>query len=120
MENPVIHFEVLWNGHRAAQKYYSELFGWKFRGADADVPYGIVEADEGQGIGGGVGGTPETSGHATFYVGVKNVQDHLAMAEELGGKRIMGPVEVPGGPVVGLFSDPHGHTVGLAQLPVDQ
>jgi len=48
------------------------------------------------------------------------VQDHLAMAEELGGKRIMGPVEVPGGPVVGLFSDPHGHTVGLAQLPVDQ
>jgi predicted enzyme related to lactoylglutathione lyase len=67
------------------------------------------------GIGGGVGGGPEGySGHVTFYVQVPDVEATLAQAESLGGSRMMGPDEVPGvGVVIGLFSDPEGHVIGV-------
>ncbi len=39
----------------------------------------------------------------------------LAEAEELGGTRTMGPDQVPGGPVIGLFQDRDGNTVGVVQ-----
>ncbi len=39
----------------------------------------------------------------------------LAKAESLGGNRTMGPDQVPEGPVIGLFQDPDGNTVGVVQ-----
>ena len=61
------------------------------------MDYGLVAREgntdpDGVGIGGGVGQGPEGySGHVTFYVGVPDVEEALAKAESLGGKRIMGP-----------------------------
>ena len=49
----------------------------------------------------------------TFYVEVPDVEAALARAEELGGTRVMGPDEVPGGPVLGQFRDPEGHLIGV-------
>ena len=83
--------------------------------------YGIVQRDgnvtaEGVGIGGGVGAGPEGyPGHVTFYVEVPDVEAALAKAESLGGKRMMGPDQVPEGPVIGQFQDPDGNTVGVVQ-----
>jgi predicted enzyme related to lactoylglutathione lyase len=72
---------------------------------------------EGAGIGGGVGGGPEGyDGHLTFYVEVPDVEAALAKAEGLGGTRIMGPDKVPGMEIVlGHFTDPEGHLVGLIE-----
>ena len=40
----------------------------------------------------------------------------LAKAEELGGNAVFGPGEVPGmGIVLGQFTDPEGHVIGLIQ-----
>jgi predicted enzyme related to lactoylglutathione lyase len=39
----------------------------------------------------------------------------MAKAESLGGTRMMGPEEVQPGLVIGLFSDPEGHVVGVIQ-----
>ena len=105
------------------QSYYSELFGWDIEPLPFENPtqYGLVNRDgntngEGVGIGGGVGAAPEgLSGHVTFYVEVPDVEDALVKAESLGGKRTMGPDQVPGGPVIGLFEDPDGNTVGAVQ-----
>jgi hypothetical protein len=61
-------------------------------------------------------GPPEGyDGHITFYVEVPDVGAALAQAESLGGKRLMGPDEVPGGPVLGMFTDPEGHIVGVVE-----
>jgi predicted enzyme related to lactoylglutathione lyase len=66
------------------------------------------------GIAGGIGGVPEGyDGHVTFYVEVDDVGQALDKAEELGGQKMMGPDQVPEGPVIGLFVDPQGHTIGL-------
>ena len=50
----------------------------------------------------------------TFYVVVDDVEDRpSARSKSHGGTRMMGPDKVPNGPVIGLFRDPEGHTIGL-------
>jgi PhnB protein len=44
---------------------------------------------------------------------VDDVETAFAKIEEHGGSRMMGPDRVPNGPVIGLFRDPEGHTIGL-------
>ena len=118
MGQPVVHFEVIGKDAQALQSYYGDLFGWEI---DANNPmkYGVVQREgntsaDGVGIGGGVGAGPEGyDGHVTFYVEVPDVEAALARAEELGGSRMMGPDEVMPGLVIGLFSDPEGHVVGV-------
>src|SRR4051794_26036398 len=120
MGHPVIHFEVIGKDGTRLQRYYAELFGWDI---DADNPlhYGLVLREgntnaDGAGIGGGVasGPSPDYAGHVTFYVEVPDVGTALATAERLGGTRVFGPDTVPGTDlVVGQFTDPEGHLIGL-------
>ncbi len=112
MANPVVHFEVLGKDGPGLQSFFSSLFDWKIN-ADNPMNYGIV--DTGGGIGGGVGPTPEGDGYVTFYVEVDDPKAYLDRAEQLGGKAIMGPEEIPGGPTIALFTDPEGHVVGLVK-----
>jgi uncharacterized protein len=118
MGQPVVHFEVIGKDGDALRRYYGELFDWEF---DTNNPmnYGVVsregnQAPDGSGIGGGVATGPEGySGHVTFYVAVPDIEATLQKAESLGGKRIFGPDEVMEGLVIGQFSDPEGHVIGL-------
>jgi uncharacterized protein len=120
MGQPVVHFEVVGKDAKGLWEYYSELFGWKVDPmGEGPTEYGVVSRDdnvnsEGVGIGGGIGGGPEGyDGHVTFYVEVPDVDAALVRADELGGKRMMGPDEVMPGLVIGLFSDPESHVVGV-------
>ncbi len=64
---------------------------------------------------GRVGGGMGYDGHVIFYVGVPDVEAALQKAESLGGTRRMGPEKNPGANlVVGHFTDPEGHLIGLA------
>jgi uncharacterized protein len=120
MGQPVVHFEVVGKDGAKLQEYYSELFGWE---VDADNPmnYGMVSREgnlgrDGVGIGGGVGQGPEGyEGHVTFYIAVPDVEEALQKAESLGGKRVMGPEDIMGQVVLGQFTDPEGHLVGVVQ-----
>jgi uncharacterized protein len=121
MGQPVVHFEVIGKDGEKLQRYYADLFDWSIA-ADNPMNYGIVDREEnlnadGVGIGGGVGPAPEGyEGHLTFYVEVPDVEATLAKAEGLGGKRLMGPDEVPGmNLILGHFNDPEGHLVGVIQ-----
>ena len=118
MGQPVVHFEVVGKDGDKLKSYYSELFGWEI---DSDNPmgYGIVARDGntnavGVGIGGGImGAPPGYEGHVTFYVEVPDVEAALQSAERLGGTRMMGPDTVMDRLVIGLFTDPEGHTIGV-------
>ncbi len=123
MGQPVVHFEILGKDADKTQSYYSQLFGWDVEPLPFDNPtqYATVARDgntnaEGAGIGGGIGAAPNGyDGHVTFYVEVPDVEEALTKAESLGGKRMMGPDQVPGGPVIGLFTDLDGNTVGVVK-----
>jgi predicted enzyme related to lactoylglutathione lyase len=118
MGQPVVHFEIIGKDGEALKQYYSDLFGWEI---DSNNPmkYGTIQREgnvnaDGAGIGGGIASAPEGyDGHVTVYVEVPDVEASLAQAESLGGKRMMGPDQVMEGLVIGLFTDPEGHTIGV-------
>ena len=120
MGYPVVHFEITGRDGPALHAFYASLFEWDI---DANNPmnYGIVAREgnlspEGVGIGGGIAQGPEGyGGHVTFYVQVPDVEATLAQAEEQGATRMMGPEQVAEGLVIGLFTDPEGHVVGVLQ-----
>jgi uncharacterized protein len=121
MGQPVVHFEVIGKDGEKLESYYSQLFGWEIDSSNP-MKYGIVAREgntntDGIGIGGGIMGmSGDYEGHVTFYVEVPDVEAALAKAEELGGKRLMGPETVePDGPTLGQFADPEGHLIGVVQ-----
>lgn len=121
MGRPVVHFEIIGSDPARLRGYYGELFGWTFdigggtaEAVSAPGAYGFVRP-AGGGIPGGVGGGPGYPGRTLFYVGVPDVEAALRQAEQLGGVRVSGPHPNPDGTlVVGFFTDPEGHLVGLA------
>ena len=113
MGAPVVHFEIIGGEGTELETFYRELFGWKI---DSNNPmkYGIVDTEGGAaGINGGVG--PANDGHkrVSIYVRVEDLQATLDRVERLGGKTILLPTEVPGGPKLAMFADPAGNVTGL-------
>jgi uncharacterized protein len=122
MNQPVVHFEIIGRDPAKLRSYYGELFGWEFQTGDAATDavsepgnYGFVDGSTtANGINGGVGGGEGYEARVLFYVGVPNVEAALNKAESLGGTRRMGPEGTPGTLVVGQFTDPEGHLIGVA------
>jgi hypothetical protein len=112
MANPVSWFEITGKDGKKLQDFYSGVFGWKI---DANNPmqYGMVD-NEGQGIQGGITGSPDASGsQITFYVSVENPQAYLDKIESQGGKTVVPVTEIPGTVIFAQFADPEGNVVGL-------
>ncbi|MEJ5869358.1 VOC family protein [Pseudokineococcus sp. 5B2Z-1] len=123
MSNPVVHAEITGTEPARLRRFYGALFGW-----DAEPGDPVVAAVSAQdayafnapgdssgavpvGIGGGVTFLPR----AVFYVGVDDVEAHLAKAIELGASVVVDVATRPdGGARVAQFADPEGNVVGLA------
>ena len=118
MKHPVMHFEIMGQDAPKLRNFYADVFGWNVAAPipDSPIQYSLVDPVPGfhRGISGGIGKAPEGyDGHVTFYVVVDDMESAFARIEERGGKRMMGPDKVPNGPVIRLFCDPEGHTIGL-------
>ena len=113
MAKPVVHFEIMGGEGDILQRFYADAFGWEI---DADNPmqYGMVKAAEG-GIGGGVGPAMEGGPSVTVYVQVDDLEAALRTIEASGGRTLLAPTDVPGGPRLALFADPAGNRVGLVK-----
>jgi hypothetical protein len=119
MGSPVVHFEVVGRDAEALRAFYREAFGWEIGppvGGVGTPDYTIVKPNEHAGIEGGIGKAPDGyDGHATFYVGVPNADAAVRTIQSLGGTVMVGPAEVPGGPIIAVVKDPEGHTFGIVQ-----
>jgi uncharacterized protein len=106
MGAPVIHFEIMGGKGSELEKFYAELFGWKI---DSNNPmkYGTIDTGGApEGINGGVGTAHDGTKRVSIYVQVSDLQAMLDKVEKLGGKTVLAPSEVPGGPKLALFADP--------------
>ena len=113
MSAPVVHFEIMGGKGNELEKFYGELFGWKIN-SDNPMKYGIIDTGAGpQGINGGVGPAHDGNTRVSIYVQVDSLQAALDRAERLGGKTVLAPTEVPGGPRLAMFADPAGNITGL-------
>ncbi len=113
MTRPVVHFEILGKDSKRLKEFYASLFGWKI---DSNNPmnYGMVEPGIGgpeEGLGGGIaqGDTPSV----IIHVQVVDLNEPLATAEEMGGKAVMQPMDIPDGPTIAMIEDPERNTIGL-------
>jgi len=114
MATPVIHFEILGRDAPALQRFYGDLFGWKFN-TDNPGGYGMSSGDD-TGIIVGVGPTRDGSaGHVTGYVSVADIDQALAKATKLGGKVVLPKMSPGPGATIALVADPEGHVIGLTQ-----
>ena len=112
MGNPVVHFEIGGREIAKSRGFYSELFGWNIQ-VDENG-YGMIDTDSDVGIRGGLMQTPRgVPPYVTFYVGVDNLEKYLERAENLGGKRLMGPMRVGEMGAFAMFMDPDGLVIGL-------
>jgi len=116
MKHPVVWFEITGKDGGALHRFYKEVFGWKIT-VDNPMNYGMVEAEKGRGIPGGVGEKSPEPNHpgVTFYISTTSIEDSLAAAEKQGAKRLMPRTELPGGTVLAFFADPDGNTIGLVE-----
>jgi predicted enzyme related to lactoylglutathione lyase len=60
-----------------------------------------------------VGASQDSGNRVSVYVQVEDLDAALAKAEKLGGKTILPPSQVPGGPKLAMFADPAGNITGI-------
>ncbi len=109
---PVVHFEIGCRDSTKTQKFFAQLFGWNIiPPAAANIPAMIAAAK------GGIDGHITSLGHephhyVAIYVQVDDIPAHLAKVEALGGKKIVGPIDVPTG-TFAWFNDLDGNLIAL-------
>lgn len=109
--NPIVHFEIGCRDGGTTREFFSRLFDWEISGPEAGF---MIDA-------GGPGAVPghiaelaeEWGSYQLFYVQVEDLQASLAKAEELGGKTLVPPVELPGRGTFAWLASPEGNVVGL-------
>jgi uncharacterized protein len=113
MPCPVVHFEIVGKNQQVLDSFYKEVFGWQLTPV---MPiYSMVAKEEG-GIGGGIGAFADTPDYVTVYVEAPDFEAAMESIESHGGKKMFGPHPLPDGSgVIGMFTDPEGHTLGLIQ-----
>ena len=114
MPNPVTHFEIIGKDAGKLQQFYSSLFGWKVDAANP-MDYGMVEAQDGHGIGGGIAASQDGQSYVTVYVEVDDPQAYLDKAVSLGARVLMPVTEVPGSVTIAQFADPEGNLIGIVK-----
>jgi predicted enzyme related to lactoylglutathione lyase len=112
MPNPIVYFEIVGKDKAVLEDFYSAVFDWQLKPASEQYSH----VSPGSGINGGIGKSMDGGpGHVTFYVEVANVEESLSLVESRGGRRVLGPEQMPNGPLIGLFSDPEGRVIGVIQ-----
>ncbi len=107
-----MHFQIVGKDGKKLQSFYFKLFDWKVE-ANISTNYGQVSV-AGAGLGGGIApAKPEEANRVTACVEVDDLNGFLKKVEGLGGKTIMAPTDVPGGPSIAMFTDPEGEVAAL-------
>jgi predicted enzyme related to lactoylglutathione lyase len=110
-DNTVAWFEIGTQDVDAALAFYGQLFGWSFA---PDGAYTLVTAPGAAGPSGGIFNTGgNLPPYAVFVVQVADVAATASRAEDLGGKVVAAPVDLPDGMVVAYLTDPDGSMFAL-------
>jgi len=115
-------FEVAADDPDAAERFYGDLFDWKFApdpvSAGLGIDYRITTAPgTGTPMGGVTATQPGMPGHAVFSILVADVAATCAAAEELGGAIVAKEVSPPAGPAFAYLRDPAGNLFGIFTPP---
>jgi uncharacterized protein len=104
-----------------AKSFYSDLFGWNFKGGQADgggMEYSEFSVGEGYPMGGMYQKPAEMPAppHWMTYVSVDDVDASAAKAAELGGSMKVPPMDIPNVGRFAVLTDPSGATFAIVKL----
>ena len=114
---PVVHFQIHAKDKAKQEAFYREMFDWDIT-QNEGVPISVIGPGKGppiEGVGGSVIQT-DRAPTVALYIQVANLGASLKKAEQLGGKAVMPPIDVPNGPTIAQIEDPEGNLVGLCQM----
>jgi predicted enzyme related to lactoylglutathione lyase len=108
--------ELVTTDAEAARLFYAQLLGWEYAEFPMEgMTYAVVKAN-GQEIGGIMNMPPRTAGipsHWGVYITVDNVDASTIKVQELGGKIMVPPTDIPRVGRFSVISDPQGAVLSL-------
>jgi len=113
--------ELMTNDLDGAKSFYTKMFNWKLEDVDKEMPYTVVR-NNGQEMAGMMTMPPEAGAMPPMwgaYVTVDDVEASAKQAQELGGKVLIEPRDIPDVGRFCVISDPQGATLSLITY-VDQ
>ena len=115
MAHKIVHWELMGQDGEALRGFYSDLFGWSLPASPGFDNY-YMTSDEETGISGAVGqGNEHMPNYQAIYIGVPDIDAHLAMVEAAGGQTAVPKTVIPEMVTFALFTDPAGNLVGLVE-----
>ena len=119
--NRVIHFELSVENPERADKFYSDVFGWKSSKWNGPMAYWLISTgpQDKPGIDGAFMLRSETDDRlkkcARITIGVLSVDDSLKKIKDSGGKVLMPKTVIPGVGFAASFEDSEGNLIELMQ-----
>ena len=109
--HPVVHFEIGCHDAKQNAEFFGQLFDWRI---DPTGPALMIDTGADEGIRGHLAElAAEWGTYITVYVEVADLEASIAKAEQLGGRRLVGPVDVPGRGSFAWLGSPEGHIIGV-------
>ncbi len=112
MKHIIAHFEIPADDLDRAQKFYSELLGWKIMPTD-NPEYCLIQTGEEGDLGGGIMKRMHPQQMPVNYIQVESVEEYSKKAIALGGRLIVPRTAVP---TMGYFAqclDTEGNVFAL-------
>jgi len=114
----ITHFDIPSDDPERAQKFYKEVFGWKFEKWDGPMEYWMINTgdDKQPGINGGLARRMPGQIGMTNTIDVPSVDEYINKIVSKGGQRLLPKMPIPG---VGYFAscmDTEGNIFGIIQM----
>lgn len=123
--NPVIHFEMPAEDRKRMSDFYTKAFGWQTNQLGEEMENYVVvmtaESDKngplkpGSINGGFYPKTAETGSCPSVVIAVDDVEKHVKIVEDAGGKVLGHPVDIPGVGKYVSFIDTEGNRISMMQ-----
>ena len=109
---PVVHWEIAGTDPARLRAFYGGLFNWTIgEGPIMDIPAGVGGPDCGPAGHVRAGNPPGVA----LYIQVRDLDESLSRATELGGQVIRERLQVPDGATLAVIEDPEGNRLMLVQ-----
>lgn len=109
---PIVHVELPVAEVEAAEKFYGELFNWRFS-RYPDQRYATFEAGPVSGALNLVDDALTEPGRPLIFVSSRDIDADLAKAKLLGGETLIPRTAIPGVGWYAILVDPAGNRIGL-------
>lgn len=112
----IVHFEIPARDPERLRKFYTDVFGWKFKNAAAqNMQYWNISTGTKHipGVNGGLYKKGSDNQTPVNYIGTPDLDESMAEVERAGGHITVGKRETPGHGLTAIGTDPEGNPIGL-------